>query len=205
MPRTAAQNKAIKDRRRSKLLSTALKVFADEGYDEVTIDHITKAAHCSHGLFYHYFPSKESVFEAIYNEIIVTSKIVPPMEALKTENTLQGLAVFAEYVEKISDASAEEISIVFIIGSAWANKNIRRANTDILTRFDYRPLLDKLIEKGQKEGFVFDGDPVEIRNVLASLILAIALRRKYYAEATETIRKDTVLKLVLKKPLEEIK
>ena len=43
MPRTAAQNKAIKDKRKKRLLEVALKTFAYRGYTDVTIDDITKA------------------------------------------------------------------------------------------------------------------------------------------------------------------
>ena len=65
MPRTAEQNNAIKDKRREKILQSSLRVFANANYDKVAIDDINKASHCSHGLFYHYFVSKEAVFRYV--------------------------------------------------------------------------------------------------------------------------------------------
>ena len=63
MPRSPEQNQIVKDRRKAKLLDNALKVFAIKGYSNTSIDSITKAARCSHGLFYHYFDSKEEAEE----------------------------------------------------------------------------------------------------------------------------------------------
>ena len=70
MPRTPAQNKAIKDKRKKRLLEIALKTFAYKGYDDVTIDDITKTARCSHGLFYHYFSSKQDIFEEVVSYFV---------------------------------------------------------------------------------------------------------------------------------------
>lgn len=50
---------------RSKIITTAWKLFYKEGYDNTTIDDITEAAHVSKGSFYHYFESKESLIDSI--------------------------------------------------------------------------------------------------------------------------------------------
>ena len=53
-------------KKREEIVVAGLKVFCEKGYDGATVDDITKKAHCSHGLFYHYFDSKKELFnEAI--------------------------------------------------------------------------------------------------------------------------------------------
>lgn len=42
-----------------------LKVFCEKGYAGATIDDIVKKAKCSHGLFYHYFSSKRSLYDHV--------------------------------------------------------------------------------------------------------------------------------------------
>lgn len=62
MPRT------VKDpeERRRELLACAMRLFAEEGYDNVSVRAVARAAHVAPGLAYHYFDSKERMFaEAI--------------------------------------------------------------------------------------------------------------------------------------------
>lgn len=50
---------------RSRIVSTAWKLFYREGYDNTTIDDIIEEANVSKGSFYHYFESKESLIDGI--------------------------------------------------------------------------------------------------------------------------------------------
>ncbi|MBM6774574.1 TetR/AcrR family transcriptional regulator [Olsenella profusa] len=62
MPRT------VKDpeERRRELLACAMRLFAEEGYDNVSVRAVARAAGVAPGLAYHYFDSKERMFsEAI--------------------------------------------------------------------------------------------------------------------------------------------
>ena len=52
--------------RRRELLACAMKLFAEEGYDNVSVRAVARAAGVAPGLAYHYFDSKEKMFaEAI--------------------------------------------------------------------------------------------------------------------------------------------
>lgn len=52
--------------RRRELLSCAMRLFAEEGYDNVSVRAVARAAGVAPGLAYHYFDSKERMFsEAI--------------------------------------------------------------------------------------------------------------------------------------------
>lgn len=60
MPRT------VKDpeERKQELLATAMKLFAEEGYDNVSVRAVARAANVAPGLAYHYFDSKQNLFSA---------------------------------------------------------------------------------------------------------------------------------------------
>ena len=64
-PRTASQNEEIRLERREQLLNTALRLFAEEGYEATSISKIAKEAGVAKGLLYNYFASKEELMEQI--------------------------------------------------------------------------------------------------------------------------------------------
>jgi TetR/AcrR family fatty acid metabolism transcriptional regulator len=58
---------APEDRQRQ-ILSAAVRVFAQQGYDATRVGDIAKEAGVAYGLVYHYFDSKEAVLEAVFRE-----------------------------------------------------------------------------------------------------------------------------------------
>ena len=115
MPRLPEQNKAIKDKRRQKLMDSALKVFACKDYSSVTIDNITKVSKCSHGLFYHYFPSMGDMLRAVYNEIILGSRIDLHLDASSALHGAEGLEIVCKNVETMSSVSGKDLSILLAV------------------------------------------------------------------------------------------
>ena len=69
MPRTFKENEKIKEERRNRILDISLKLFANLGYENVSMDMIAKKAKCSHGLMYHYFKDKNEIIIAHYETI----------------------------------------------------------------------------------------------------------------------------------------
>jgi AcrR family transcriptional regulator len=61
-PATARRRQA--EQRRLQLIDTALAVFAEKGVDGATVKDLSEAAGVAQGLLYHYFRSKDELFEA---------------------------------------------------------------------------------------------------------------------------------------------
>jgi AcrR family transcriptional regulator len=51
------------------ILKAARKLFGDDGFDATTMDDIASAARVAKGAVYHHFPTKEAVFEAVFEEV----------------------------------------------------------------------------------------------------------------------------------------
>jgi AcrR family transcriptional regulator len=64
-PGQTAQGAAARDR----LYGTAISLIAERGYEATTLRDIARAAGVSVGLLYRYFPSKQSVVIALYDEL----------------------------------------------------------------------------------------------------------------------------------------
>ncbi|MBA1335396.1 MAG: Transcriptional regulator, AcrR family [Firmicutes bacterium] len=57
---TKRQQKSEENKR--KIVNCAMRLFAEHGYDNVSVDDIAKAANSSKGSFYNYFRSKDELF-----------------------------------------------------------------------------------------------------------------------------------------------
>jgi len=68
MPRTKEQYEQIRKDRRSQIMSTALEMFAREGYGHVSIAALSQGAGISKGLMYNYFSGKDELLKEILNE-----------------------------------------------------------------------------------------------------------------------------------------
>jgi AcrR family transcriptional regulator len=62
-----------KETTKSRVRKSALALFSVNGYYQTSIAEITTNARISKGLFYHYYSSKESLFEEIILESIELS------------------------------------------------------------------------------------------------------------------------------------
>lgn len=64
------QNKKSEGGTKEKILTAALKIFMEKGYEETSVRVIIDEAGCVVGSFYHYFPSKERLFEAVIERFL---------------------------------------------------------------------------------------------------------------------------------------
>lgn len=57
----------LKREKQDRFINGALKVFAENGYRKASTDDIVKEAGISKGLLFHYFGSKQGLYEFVYN------------------------------------------------------------------------------------------------------------------------------------------
>ena len=194
MPRTPEQNANIRDKRKAKILKKALKQFAINGFDNVTVDDITEAANCSHGLFYHYFNTRED----IYNELLETkkksySKFDLPIQEAKNAGGYKGLELIAGYIETLSTAPQDVIYFSRIkMLSSFATKTAE--NTLIST--DYLGIVESMMIKAKEEGKIVDADPKQLFLCFVDFCNGCSYRRLFSEpDDFEKISKETILKL----------
>jgi AcrR family transcriptional regulator len=65
MSKRAEQGRATREH----LLEVATRLFAEQGYEDTSIEDVLTAAGVSRGALYHHFPGKEALFEACYTQI----------------------------------------------------------------------------------------------------------------------------------------
>ncbi len=91
------------DSYREELLNKCFDLFADKGYGLVTMRQIAKELGVSTGTLYHYFPSKQALFEQLV-EVISQNDIDRALKELDGRQTLQEKAEgIGEYLVKNED------------------------------------------------------------------------------------------------------
>lgn len=203
MPRTAEQNKVIKEKRKNRLLNVSLKMFATKGYTLVTTDNISKGARISHGLFYHYFSSKDDAYQATVRHFVLGSSSPFLSEAdMKSLHGVEGLKKFFEIADFVQTGDIANLYMAKIVLDIERGLSKGQVTKEVKDRFNFPVIFERLISEGQKDGDVIAGNPKEITaaffNLFTGLIDGLLASDD---KAKKPISKDTLLAMTLKKPL----
>ncbi|MDJ0461442.1 TetR/AcrR family transcriptional regulator [Streptomyces sp. H27-C3] len=90
------------EERRQQLISVALELFSHRSPDEVSIDEIAAAAGISRPLVYHYFPGKQSLYEAALRRAAdeLATRFVEPREGPLGARLLRVMGRFFDFVDE---------------------------------------------------------------------------------------------------------
>lgn len=202
MPKTQEQNQEIKDERRSNILKVALRLFAVHGYDATTINDITQASNCSHGLFYHYFSSKEEVFKTLIEESSEREKLSRvdfDFENLTDSPTGLMKTGISNVLEKLA-APDSDFPYYFYM---FLNIHFQRTLPEPKPKKKMPPnpfiLVSSLIKRGMDLGEFAPGDPKEFAVCLFSLLRGLTYIRIISPNDYRLPSADTIMNLFLRK------
>ncbi len=179
MARNRDQNQRMREERRGKILSAAVKLFATRGLAATKISDIASVAGMSQGLMYHYYHSKEEIFFELIRRAFqklnaaaraLESSPIPPREkvTLMISQILASLETSEEFAwnstlisqASLSDAIPDE-----------AKELIRKERS-----VPYETLA-RIIRCGQRDGTLKSGDPDELALVFWTSIKGLALHK----------------------------
>lgn len=202
MPRTGEANALLKDERKESIMDAALRLFSISGYDTITINDITKAAHCSHGLFYHYFASKEELFHAIMEQTKKPKDFRPKEELdhFAPGIIIHGFINDVLYLLKSDDRDCYFFNI--ILTGAYQKTLPPPPNLSVAKKKP-KPLnfiLEQAVKDGQKEGICIDGDPHFIVKLFISTIRGLFFERIHTTDLKkyEAPKKKLLERMLLK-------
>ncbi len=179
MARTAAQNKRIRDAKRELILTTALNLFSLKGYYSTRIQDIAETADISQGLMY-YYPSKEAIYVDLVDDslerINETARYVREMHKSYGEKIMYALRILFKTIE----TSYRFRQTCRMIAQAAYQADISeeaKAQLDKKRDIAYR-IMAEIFRKGQIEGTVVEGDPMELSILFWTSVNGLAI---YYA------------------------
>src|SRR5687768_11266246 len=91
MPRTAEQNRQIREASEQRILDAARETFARLGYDGASVRAIAETAGVAQGLMYNYFGGKDDLLRAVFREGTrdVAAALAPPDEDCTPQQQLE--------------------------------------------------------------------------------------------------------------------
>ena len=159
---------------------TALNQFSLKGYYSTRIQDIAEAADISQGLMYYYYPSKEAVYIDLVDDslerINETARYVREMTRPFGEKIMYALRILFKTIE----TSYRFRQTCRMIAQAAYQADISdeaKAQLDKKRDIAYR-IMAEIFRKGQVEGSVVDGDPMELSILFWTSVNGLAI---YYA------------------------
>ena len=134
---------------RQRILTAAVDLFADHGYDATSVSQVINRAGVAKGGFYHHFASKDELLYAVYGDLITRqlegmNRILA--EGLSPAETLR--ALIADLVETTA-ASAREALVFSRELSQLGNRRIMQMRSQ---RRRYHNAMIRLVSEAQERG-----------------------------------------------------
>jgi len=174
MARTDEQNAKIRDKMQTKIIYASIKPLALKGLNELTVDDVTKGCGCSHGLFYHYFPSTERLYSALTEYRREKFKMfLFPAEELEQVAPKEAIRMVEKFYANIF--SERDTAIYMARIDIMYHTNVGRK--DLAKGPDVYKSLLSLIKRGQENGDFVSGDAKDIATAIVDAIAGALSRR----------------------------
>lgn len=162
-PRTKEQFDKIKETTREKILDAALVVFAHNGFAATSISDIAKAAGISNGLLYHYFSSKEDLFNELIDIAVSYSGAAMMNYRDMKSSAKDRLHYLSEAILDILSRGNKTANYFTLMLQAGLAGNIPAASAEYLksSTIPFK-IMSEIIKEGQREGTFKSGDPMQL-------------------------------------------
>lgn len=160
-----------KEKRRQEILEAGLDLFIRKGYSATKIKDIADRVGMSVGLLFHYFETKEKLYEEL-----VRIGISGPM-GIMANMDMQPLEFFERSAEQIFYYIQSEpftAKMFVLMNRVLYNESAPQAIQDMMKDFDVFTPTAVIMKKGQENGTIREGDPYALGIAYWSAIQGIA-------------------------------
>lgn len=160
-----------KEKRKQDILEAALDLFIRKGYAATSISDIAQKVGMSMGLMFHYFESKEKLYEEL-----IRYGIAGPMNMM-AQTGKEPIVFFEETADQIFTYIRENAfaaKMFVLMGQVYMNDGAPQNIRKMLKNFDIYTPTAELIREGQKNKTIREGDPYALGNAYWCAIQGIA-------------------------------
>lgn len=179
---------------RKKILEAARKLFAEKGYDGVSMEDIAQASGVRKSLIYYYFESKEVLFEEVWIGVIeeLEKELFPEVE---NEKSIAG--TIKKLIKKYVEFTLNKSELSRLIARERMNvlengESLSRAKGKYVSLLNR---LEKIFERGKQENVLNDIEPSTATEIISTVD---SIPRKSLIKSVE----EFLLKVILKEKVE---
>jgi len=132
---------------RDAILKTAQKLFTEKGFENTSVEDITRRIHIAQSTFFNYFPRKEDIIPEMFHKKLPTLR-------KKWQSILDSTESIQSKIHEIFYTTAQLALKNENISRALLINNIASLNSQYNRAFfeEFRDALARLLENGQKHG-----------------------------------------------------
>lgn len=165
--------KEQKERRKQEIMHAALELFVSKGYAATKITDIAKRANMSTGLMFHYFESKENLYEELIR-MGLEGTTYPGGQ--KCEHAIDFFVKFTEELFAYMKEQTIVAKLFVLMAEAKRSDATPEHIREIAMSVNVIEQFVPITEWGQQEGTIREGDPLLISNAFWCSIQGIAER-----------------------------
>ncbi|HEY9124878.1 MAG TPA: TetR/AcrR family transcriptional regulator [Bacteroidales bacterium] len=199
MPRNKEANQKVKDGRREQILAAALELFARKGLVATRISDISSKTGISQGLIYHYYKSKEEVFNWLIRDAVEKMNTA----ALELEklplSAKEKIVLAVEQLLKGFEQKMDTAYYYFLITQAALSEAFPQEARDFIfsqNNIKYG-VINRIFIQGQKEGSVRSFDAAEMTTLFFSTINGLAMNKAINGANAKMPDKRIILNIFL--------
>ncbi len=165
--------------KKKRIYQTAVSLFAEYGYDGLSVDMVCEKASISKGSFFQYFPSKSHLFEfviLIFDDYL--QKWVAEIRRFETVVMAKDRLLYLYQALAINSRLFNDEERFFLyVSSSMNHSTVVIEGIDLGRHF--KSYVDEIISRGVETGEIRGDVEVELTGYLVSLIIEGLLRRQY--------------------------
>lgn len=196
MPKSKSKCEQIKENTKQNIIDKSILFFSKNGFSGTKISDLSNYIGIAQGSIYNYFESKE----ALYNEIcqIINSQDLSSMKLLVK------LPISArKKVQKLSEYLIKELNENqrFAAVMTLSTQQILESDDSVTSCATYQcevyELLSKIVEQGQKENAIVEGDVMKLVDYYWGVVYLYALK-KLFTKNFLMINENDLSRILLK-------
>ena len=178
---------------RERLFAAAVRLFAEKGFAETTVEDITNVADVGKGTFFNYFPSKEHILIAFSD--MQLGKLEHFVEAARISKEPMR-AFFRKMSQQMTSEPAKKPDFMrALLQANLSSLSVRNAMRERNTRGEF--LLSQLVQIGQERGeFRRDVSALEMARVFRQMTFGTVLLWSVYGDDSLSERIDRAIDIL---------
>ena len=178
---------------RERLFRAALRLFAEKGFAETTVEDITNAADVGKGTFFNYFPSKEHILIAFSD--MQLSKLQATVDQMRARPEPMRSFFRAMTLRMTEEPSRAPDVVRALLQANLSSSSVRSVMQERSARAE--ELLTQLVQIGQDRGeFRRDVPALELAQVFRQTIFGTLLMWSLYGDASLPDRIERAMEIL---------